>query len=375
VAQDTTCQDGGDLSLAILLILFDSQPEDIGWTLQNLSSNQIVISRPVGYYLKGTHATEEVIMLCVNQPYLFILDDAGGDGLCCDIPGIYSLQQEAIQDELVHGGGYFSTPKSSTFVMQPPPSTTTQPPVSIPSSDDLQTVTVEIILDDFPIETGWLIQHVATSEIIVARPSGYYEESAMMKQKEDVLLAAGELYLFIIEDSNENGLCCGGETPGSYKVSQGSAILVAGEGNFGKLAATPFEVLKSTSMAPTSAPGVGSAGGPTPAISGTVDITIFIVFDIAAEEIGWKILDDSSNVVLAGEETGTYDRGAVLAQQKVAVKPGGTYTFVIEDTGGNGLCCTPEAGTYLVALETIILARGFGNFGSSEQWTFTVPSL
>jgi hypothetical protein len=49
---------------------------------------------------------------------------------------------------------------------------------------------------------------------------------------------------------------------------------------------------------------------------------------------------------------------------------GGTYTFTVFDSGGDGLCCGYGKGSYEVALDGNVLKSG-ASFGASESTTFT----
>jgi hypothetical protein len=68
-------------------IVFDDSPEEIGWLIQDVTDNTIVASQAIGTYSPTVDATEEIIRL-QEGIYLFGIEDAAGDGLCCEIPGL-----------------------------------------------------------------------------------------------------------------------------------------------------------------------------------------------------------------------------------------------------------------------------------------------
>ena len=235
------CFNDDYLATVTLLILFDSFPEQTSWHIDNLSTNGVVIDRPSGFYRRGTHATEELIRLCSGDTYEFVIGDTAGDGMCCMIPGTYSLQQEGDPNYLVFGGAFFGYSSSSTFLV----SGATRPPTEAPSS------------------------------------------------------------------------------------------------------------------APTSR---------------FIPIMVIFVFDQNAHEIGWSLTEVSSNALVDEVSVGTYRPNELVAIEEVIVERGATYSFTVVDSGGNGLCCEPEPGTYLVALDNLILTNGWADFGASETSSFTIPN-
>lgn len=67
------------------------------------------------------------------------------------------------------------------------------------------------------------------------------------------------------------------------------------------------------------------------------------------------------------------DMGAMSesSQRWVYLLEGGEYIFIIEDTGGDGLCCTAGNGSYRVTVGGSLVAAG-AEFGSREETQLTV---
>jgi hypothetical protein len=121
---------------------------------------------------------------------------------------------------------------------------------------------------------------------------------------------------------------------------------------------------------------------PTPPPAQDIEITIAIQFDDFPMEISWLLKDDTFYGQTASEMPP--DSYADQEQQasvfhSVTVKERSTYSFIITDKGGDGLCCyTP--GTYTVYIgnpecQSDILATGSGNFGPQAVNQFTMPNI
>jgi len=85
-------------------------------------------------------------------------------------------------------------------------------------------------------------------------------------------------------------------------------------------------------------------------------------------ETSWDIKDVDGAVVASRN---SYTSGSTLYEDKVclpetAACSGTDYTFTINDTYGDGICCSYGIGSYKVSIEDEIYAEG-GEFGSSES--------
>ena len=217
----------------------------------------------------------------------------------------------------------------------------------------LVAVTLLILFDDKPEDTSWFIYNMSTRDFIVERPRGFYNKNTHATE-ELVLLCPGNTYELVFEDNKGDGMCC--SIPGTYSLQQDHdpSYLAHGGGDFGFTESSVFQVTGET--------------GPT-----ILTILIIFVFDENAHEIGWRLNHVPSNRLVDRARVGTYRQGEVVAVEEVIVDPGATYSLTVEDAGEDGLCCEPEPGTYLVALDNLILASGWGDFGSSETMEFTIP--
>lgn len=85
----------------------------------------------------------------------------------------------------------------------------------------------------------------------------------------------------------------------------------------------------------------GNTGGGTVS---TTDVTVRITFDNYPSETSWKILDGSNQVVQAGSGYGNQTSGSTINLTRTLNN--GCYTFVFEDSYGDGICCSNGNGSY-----------------------------
>ena len=83
-------------------------------------------------------------------------------------------------------------------------------------------------------------------------------------------------------------------------------------------------------------------------------MTVTILTDNYPGETTWSLTDASGAVVAAG---GPYATAAVEEVTQVCVAPG-CYTFTINDSFGDGICCLTVTGLYTVSSQGTVLATG-----------------
>ncbi|WP_103069359.1 CAP domain-containing protein [Aquimarina sediminis] len=97
------------------------------------------------------------------------------------------------------------------------------------------------------------------------------------------------------------------------------------------------------------------------------EVIVDIVFDRYRSETSWKIENGSGQIMLSGRGT---SNSPSSVSQNVCLE-NGNYTFVIDDTYGDGICCRYGEGSYTVSLNGTVLASG-GSFRYSESKVFTI---
>ncbi len=180
----------------------------------------------------------------------------------------------------------------------------------------------------------------------------------------------------VILTDKGNGSGGGGDT---YSQSYLKAILGVGQTySIDNFANTGIRVtIAVNSIDITSTPGVASvtisAGPPppptnaptfTPCPSGEKYLKVTIVTDNYPSETTWTVKDTCTGTnEMSG---GTYSAsGTTYVSQQCLPEEGGSYEFTINDSYGDGICCTYGSGSYTVEYGGVGLASG-GQFTSTE---------
>ncbi|MBX2871244.1 MAG: T9SS type A sorting domain-containing protein [Saprospiraceae bacterium] len=97
-------------------------------------------------------------------------------------------------------------------------------------------------------------------------------------------------------------------------------------------------------------------------------LTLTINLDNYPEETSWSIINASNTIVASGGTYGTSPDGSTISE--VINLAAGDYTFTINDSYGDGICCTYGNGSYqLTDANGLVIAAG-GDFDSSESSLF-----
>mmetsp|Transcript_30452 Transcript_30452/g.50265 ORF Transcript_30452/g.50265 Transcript_30452/m.50265 type:complete len:516 (+) Transcript_30452:176-1723(+) len=112
----------------------------------------------------------------------------------------------------------------------------------------------------------------------------------------------------------------------------------------------------------------GGGGG-----GGEVAVRFDVTYDEYPNENGWSVRKGQTTVINKG--VGTLS-AAGFVMEKFMMDPG-FYTFEINDSFADGMCCSFGQGGYEIYAETssgdVLLASGNGRFGASETQQFSVP--
>ena len=96
-------------------------------------------------------------------------------------------------------------------------------------------------------------------------------------------------------------------------------------------------------------------------------VVVSITLDNYPEETSWTVTNSGGAVVASGGTYGSQPDGSTVEVQLCLVD--GCYDFTINDTYGDGICCSYGNGSYTVSNDGNTLASG-GQFGSSETTNF-----
>ena len=102
------------------------------------------------------------------------------------------------------------------------------------------------------------------------------------------------------------------------------------------------------------------------------DFTLTITLDNYPEETSWTVTNSSGNTVASGGTYGSQPDGSTVTENFSLSD--GDFTFTINDSYGDGICCSYGSGSYsLESSDGTTVASG-GNFTSSEATEFCVES-
>jgi hypothetical protein len=97
-------------------------------------------------------------------------------------------------------------------------------------------------------------------------------------------------------------------------------------------------------------------------------VTLVLNFDDYPQETSWSIVNDNDAVMAEGNN---YAFGTTLEVETPL--PSGCYTFTINDSYGDGICCRYGSGSYSLTAGSAIVAEG-GSFTYSESTEFCLGS-
>lgn len=277
-------------------------------------------------------------------------------------------------------------------------------------------VTVNITFDRYAREVSWQLNDENGTAVLSG--GGYTNAQNSTTITQTTCLPVG-CYDFIINDSYGDGICCS-YGQGSYSVTDTLGTVLASGGNYTDSETTNFciddgsvevcdltgqpcddgnacttgEVYDAdcncnggTTLPDSDGDGIcdsediceggddniDSDGDGSPDFCDTAtctDITVNIVFDDYAREVSWQLNDSNGAPVLSG--SGYTDADDFATINESTCLPAGCYDFVINDTYGDGICCSYGEGSYTVTDGTgSVLASG-GNYTTSETTNFCV---
>jgi len=177
---------------------------------------------------------------------------------------------------------------------------------------------------------------------------------------EDDMSVDDGLYEFTINDSFGDGICCS-YGQGSYKIYVDGVIEVEG-GDFGSSETVEVLVGDATST-PTSAP--------TSCDTDKHRLQVELTTDRYPAETSWVLELNEGGSVTEVQSGSGYAQSTDYTENFCI--DDGDYTFTINDSYGDGICCAYGQGSYKVSVDGAVQAEG-GDFDGSEVTSFTVGS-
>jgi trypsin len=195
----------------VIRVKHDDYPTETGWTLKDDSGALIVGQGEDSYDNQG--GTVLQIVYLADGKYTFRMTDFYGDGICCT-EGNGEFQISANGNKAVTGGD-FSDAVTETFIVTAPVGSP-EPPTSGGGGSATREFFVDVLYDDYPEETKWLLVRQSDNAVIVRYNfDSVTEPNTFLTVPVD--LDPSETYVLRLRDSVGDGFCCGyGE--GSIKV-------------------------------------------------------------------------------------------------------------------------------------------------------------
>jgi len=226
---------------------------------------------------------------------------------------------------------------------------------------------VKVTTDTYYSETSWKVEGGDGSTVI--SKDSYPSKDSF----EDNYCLDEGVYTFTIYDTWGDGICCSwGE--GSYEVLvKGESVASGGE--FTDEESTSFEVTVDTTSAPVTAPTTPApmappTTGPPTSCSSPSEVLVEVTSDNWPGDISWYLKNVATDEELLSG--GEYTEGNTLYSSSIDLCDG-TYEFRIDDSWGDGLCCSYGEGSYSVKVDSSVVASG-AEYASFESTVFTIPT-
>ena len=168
------------------------------------------------------------------------------------------------------------------------------------------------------------------------------------------------LYTFTISDSSGNGLGTDGSKSGYYITANDVTLGVS---------SFFFHEEKMTFTLPLVPEEENSSGGAEIDTVCTDDFFLAIKTDGNPNQTSWNVIDnDTQEEVLKG---GPYDLPWTVYTHRACL-PNGSYTFNMDDEGGDGVCCDDGKGFFVLQKDGKTIVKSDGEFGSEKSVGFAL---
>jgi subtilisin family serine protease len=114
---------------------------------------------------------------------------------------------------------------------------------------------------------------------------------------------------------------------------------------------------------------INITNGVTPTVN---NLTLTITFDNYPEETSWTLKNSGGSTVASGGTYASQADGSTLVIPITGLA-NGCYDFTINDSYGDGICCSYGSGSYTLEVTGGATIKTGGSFGSSELTNFCIP--
>lgn len=313
----------------IINILTDDYPQETSWEVINLNG-ELIYERT----LFEEQNTEYSDTLCLDDGcYYFTIQDDEGDGICCSFGiGGYNLIENG--DTIFQGGEFDETEtntvncQSGAYCLFPLTVTEEEPIVSQPNEvwyifepDSSGTYLIEAC-DNPCVSSIWVYpsceyvndENFFDSALYVTDTSC---ENGNLQLFENFF--EGNTYLLRVGSTNE--FCT---APFNWSVNYQGLIMI-GAGNCSE---------------------------------DEIEVAVEIYTDQYPDETSWEITDASGTVLASG---GAYTEDFTIYLESECLVAESCMTFTVNDSYGDGICCTVGEGYYNVYIDGVLTSTG-GDF-------------
>jgi len=219
------------------------------------------------------------------------------------------------------------------------------------SSQGCDTVRVEILTDNYPGETSW--QLTDANSAVVLSGGGYTGSGTTFTS--EICVDDWTSLSFTINDSYGDGICCAYGS-GSYTVTVNGSNILSG-GAFGSSETKPLQPASCDYGEEVVGGEVVCKCAPT-----EMRIAVDLTTDNYPRETSWT-LSTCGGVELS---SGSYTDRRTEHTDSICVPDNVAYRFQINDSYGDGICCSYGLGNYQISIDGNEVVSAVGDFGSSE---------
>lgn len=334
----TNCND----NVVTITLTFDNYPEETSWTLTNASGATVASGGTYGSQADGSTLVIEECL--ADGCYNFTINDSYGDGICCSYGnGSYNVSSGG---NTLASGASFGSSETTNICLGSGPTPT--------CNDGVQNG------NETGVDCGGDCAPCATCD------------DGVQNGNETGIDCGGDCAPCAtcndgVQNGNETGVDCGGDCAPCATcndgVQNGNETGVDCGGDCAPCATCNDGVQNGNET------GVDCGGDCAPCPTGCSDntVSISITFDNYPEETSWSITNDSGATVASGGTYGSQADGSTLVIEECLAD--GCYTFTINDSYGDGICCSYGSGSYSVTSGGNSLASG-ASFASSDATNF-----
>lgn len=206
-------------------------------------------------------------------------------------------------------------------------------------------LTLAIKLDNYGSEVTW---QVKDNDGQVIASGGPYADGALGQvMTENICVAPNSCYSLVMLDAYGDGICCAYGN-GNYRLTDKEGRTLASGSSYAEQEATDFCL----------------GGQPDDPCDGEFAI-LSLTLDNFGEETTWNVKDDSGNTIASGGPYANKMGGQVMTD--TFCLPKGCNMFTINDSDGDGICCTYGNGAVQLKFDDGTVIMNAANFTNSLE--------